>query len=241
MEIQILQLVEGAKKATGTAVIIDVFRAFTTACVAMDNHAKTILPIANLSLAYTLKKEHPDFILMGERDEVIQEGFDYGNSPANIQYVDFCGKTIIHTTSAGTQGIQNASSADEILTGSLVNAPAIAAYLRKKAPKTVSLVCMGKAALHPTEEDTICAQYIKSLLEGTPYPIAEKIQSLRHGEGQRFFRPDNQKQCPKEDFTIATDVGRFSFILKAVLLDPKQNIYQLIKEDISLGGTHGQL
>ncbi len=52
-------------------------------------------------------------------------------------------KRIIHTTSAGTQGITNASHADEIITGSLVNAKAIAAYIKQKNPEEVSLVCMG--------------------------------------------------------------------------------------------------
>ena len=32
MRVQILELIEGAKKAEGLTVIIDVFRAFTTEC-----------------------------------------------------------------------------------------------------------------------------------------------------------------------------------------------------------------
>ena len=68
------------------------------------------------------------------------KGFDYGNSPSSVLGQDLTGKRIIHTTSAGTQGITNAAHADEIITGSLVNAKAIAAYIKQKNPEEVSLV-----------------------------------------------------------------------------------------------------
>ena len=42
MNIKILKLIEGAKKAEGLTVIIDVFRAFTVACYAFNNGARII-------------------------------------------------------------------------------------------------------------------------------------------------------------------------------------------------------
>lgn len=216
MQIQILQQLEGAKKAKGIAVIIDVFRAFTTECFFMANGAKQLFAVGEQSIAYTLKKQHPDYILAGERNEVMLEGFDYGNSPANIEHIDFTGKTIVHTTSAGTQGIANASYADEILTGSFVNALAISKYIKKQNVSVVSLVCMGKAALSPTEEDTYCAEYIKSLLLEQNYPLQQKLCSLRHLEGERFFNAQNQIQCPQRDFYLATTPNQFDFVLQAV-------------------------
>lgn len=216
MEIQILQQLEGAKQAKGLTVIIDVFRAFTTECFFIANGAKEIFAVGDEKIAYALKKEHPDYILAGERNEVMLPGFDYGNSPAKIEKIDFTDKTIVHTTSAGTQGIANASHAEEIITGSFVNASAIAQYIKQKNPKIVSLVCMGKAAISPTEEDTFCAEYIKSLLLEQGYPLAQKLASLRHLEGKRFFHPENQEQCPEKDFFIATTANQFNFILKAI-------------------------
>ncbi len=216
MKIQILQQLEGAKQAKGLAVIIDVFRAFTTECFFIANGAKEIFAVGDEKIAYALKKEHPDYILAGERKEVMLPGFDYGNSPAKIEKIDFTNKTIVHTTSAGTQGIANASYAEEIITGSFVNASAIAQYINQKNPKVVSLVCMGKAAISPTEEDTFCAEYIQSLLLKQNYPLMEKLASLRHLEGKRFFNPENQEQCPERDFFIATTPNQFNFVLKAV-------------------------
>ena len=43
MEVTILQLLEGAKKSEGLAVIIDVFRAFSVACYVSGNGAKKII------------------------------------------------------------------------------------------------------------------------------------------------------------------------------------------------------
>jgi len=45
---------------------------------------------------------------MGERKGKKLPGFDYGNSPTEIQAIDFSGKTVIQTTSAGTRGFADA-------------------------------------------------------------------------------------------------------------------------------------
>ena len=61
---------------------------------------------------------------MGERKGKKLPGFDYGNSPTEIQTIDFSGRIVIQITSAGTQGFANAKDADEVISGSLVNAEA---------------------------------------------------------------------------------------------------------------------
>jgi len=214
MNIKILQLIEGAKQATGVAVIIDVFRAFSVEAYAMASGAKTIIPVGDKQLAYDLKKQNPDYILIGERQGKILPGFDYGNSPSQIENVDFTGKTVIHTTSAGTQGIANAKNADVILTGSLVNAKAIAEYIKKKNFEDVSLVCMGLAGTSPIEEDTLCAEYIKSLLENNPIELIDRIKDLKKTSGAKFFDESKKDVFPEKDFYMSTDFDKFNFILK---------------------------
>ena len=46
MHIEVLDLIEGAKQARGLTVIIDVFRAFSTACYVVQNGAREIIPVA---------------------------------------------------------------------------------------------------------------------------------------------------------------------------------------------------
>lgn len=215
MKIRILQLIEGAKSASGLTVVIDVFRAFSVACYAFDRGAEKIIPIGDINMAYALKKINPDFILMGERNESKMPGFDFGNSPTHILNENFIGKTIVHTTSAGTQGIVNAVYADEILTGSFVNAGAIIKYIKRVNPPEVSLVCMGYSALFPIEEDTLCAEYIRNELEGRTNNFTEMLNIIRNSSGKRFFEEEKQEYSPATDFDLCTKLNHFNFVLRA--------------------------
>lgn len=229
MNIQILQLIEGAKAARGITVIIDVFRAFSVEAHLLHRGAEKIHPVGDAALAYQLKEEHPEFLLAGERHGKILPGFDFGNSPYQLLSVEVKGKTVVHTTSAGTQGIANAKNADEILGACLLNAKATADYIRKSGFREVSLVCMGLEALAPTEEDTLCAEYIKSLLENRPMDMAKEIESLKFTSGAKFFDPEQSEVFPPRDFPLCTHLDCFDFAMK--LVKPQEGIPYIIKAD----------
>jgi 2-phosphosulfolactate phosphatase len=214
MQIDILQLLDGAKSAQGLTVIIDVFRAFSTACYAFGAGIERIYPVGNLDEAYQMKEFHPEYLLVGERNEQKPEGFDFGNSPSQLLNHRLSGKTIVHTTSSGTQGIANATRASEIITGSFVNAQAIINYIRKMNPDIVSLVCMGYSCTYPTDEDTLLAVYIKNKLEGVPNDFQTMVEKIRQGDGARFFAPEKQKWAPIADFKLCLALDRFNFVLK---------------------------
>lgn len=215
MEIQILQLLDGARKAEGLTVIIDVFRAFSTACYATGMGLGPLYPVGTLEEAFRLKEKLGDVLLVGERDEQRPEGFDLGNSPALLLKSGFRGKTMIHTTSSGTQGIVHALHAEEIITGSFVNAGAIVRYIRKQNPSLVSLVCMGYACRFPTDEDTLCAAYIRDQLTGEVFDWEAGREQIRHGSGARFFNETSQQWAPAEDFDLCLGNSVFDFILRA--------------------------
>lgn len=215
MDIRILELIEGAKQARGTTVIIDVFRAFTLECRLFMQGAETIHPIGSLDAARELKAAHPDWLLFGERKGRIQEGCDFGNSPSSIAGIDFSGKTIIHSTSAGTQGIVNATGADTILVASLVNARATADWIRTQQPETVSLVAMGNSGTRITEEDLLCAEYLKALLQGEEdFPIARLADELRFTEGAKFFDPARNDVFPQADFALCVDADAYGCAIR---------------------------
>lgn len=214
MNIQILQMTEGAKKARGLTVIIDVFRAFSMEAYMMALGAEKIIPVGDCDLAYQLKKENPEIILAGERHGKILPGFDTGNSPSELLNINVKGKTVVHTTSAGTQGIANAVGADEILGGSLLTAKATAEYIKKSGAENVFLVCMGLEAISETEEDTLCAEYIKSLLLGTPIDMEKRINSLKHTSGAKFFDKAQNDVFPEADFHMCTELDKFNFVLR---------------------------
>ena len=214
MDIRILHLTEGARQAEGLAVIIDVFRAFSLECCLADMGAREIRPVGAIEEALAWRERDPECVLIGERHGRKLEGFDFGNSPSTVSPEAIRGRRIIHTTSAGTQGVTGAAGAEEILTGSFLNAGAIAEYIRKRAPEKVSLVCMGREGLEEAEEDELCAVYLRSLLEGRPMgDIDERLKGLRQGGGKHFFDPENQEVFPEKDFWMCIDRNRFDFVL----------------------------
>ena len=214
-KINILHLIEGAKQAEGLTVIIDVFRAFSLECYLYDMGVKEIRPVGTIDEAFELKDSTPNSILIGERNGKKCEGFDYGNSPSTVPREAVKGKTIIHTTSAGTQGIVNAKGASEIITGSLVNAKAIAEYIRDRQSETVSLVCMGNNGVRPAAEDELCAEYIKSILEGNELKdIDKRVKDLQYHGGEHFFDEMTQDVFPKEDFWMCIQYNKFPFVIR---------------------------
>lgn len=214
MKINILHLIEGAKQAEGLTVIIDVFRAISLECYLYDMGVKEIRPIGSVEDAFALNKQLPESVLIGERHGKKCEGFDFGNSPSTVLPEAVKGKTILHTTSAGTQGIVNATGASEIITGSLVNAKAVAEYIKKRNPEVVSLVCMGNAGVRPAAEDELCAEYIKSLLEGAELPeFAQRVEGLQKYGGEHFFDENRQDIYPKEDFFLCVQYDKFPFVI----------------------------
>lgn len=226
MKVRILELIEGAKEAKGLAVIIDVFRAFSLECYLFDAGASRCYPIGKLEDAFAMKKTHPDYYLFGERKGARVRGCDFGNSPSQARGTDFRGKTIIHTTSAGTQGIVNAAAAGatEIMTASLVNARAAAAYILSRNPGEVSIVAMGKAGLETAGEDVLCARYLEYLLkhpeavrhpDADQFDIQQRADGLKSTWGRHFFDAASQEVFPIEDFYLCTQCNRFPFVIRA--------------------------
>src|SRR5262252_6630283 len=121
MEISIHSLLEGAIRAAGSVAVIDVFRAFTTAAVALANGASSIVMVRTVDEALALREAGIGQICMGEVQARAPDGFDFGNSPFEVSTVDFRDKTIIQRTSAGTQGIvEAATKAQRLYAASLV-------------------------------------------------------------------------------------------------------------------------
>ena len=233
MKIEILYGIEGAKKAKGIVVIIDVFRAGTVEAYIMQKGAKTIIAVENESIAYKFKNKNNDIIIVGERNGKIIPGFDYGNSPAQIEHVNFNGKTVIHKTTSGTRAIVNVKNANEVLIGSFVNVNAICRYIKNVGCNNVSLVCSGTEFKNEDHEDYICAQYIKNLLEDKKMNILEKINELRNNRGLRFFNKETQEDFPKRDFYLCTDINKYNFILKKIRSNNK--ISYIEKYDVTKG------
>ncbi len=218
MEIRILRYDRGeGKDAAGCTVVIDVFRAFSTACYLAGNNADLIIPLADLDQAYAMKHAHPEYLLIGERGGEIQDGFDFGNSPSALKNRDMTQKTVLLSTSAGTKGLLEAKDlAQTVLTGSFVNAGATVERIREISPETVSLLCMGWNGEEPADEDILCARYLEHALKGSPVSFAEIVSFLTYeSTTKNFLNQLGRTPSRLEDFSLCLQLDKFSFALQA--------------------------
>ena len=105
MNVRVTSFLDGAREATGHAVIVDVFRAFTTAAFCVAAGAREVVLVADHEQALAMKREDPSLFLTGEIDGRPIPGFDVGNSPSAIEPLDLAGRRVVQRTSAGTQGV----------------------------------------------------------------------------------------------------------------------------------------
>ena len=220
MEIIIGSLLDGAKQATGAVAIIDVFRAFTTAAMAFANGASRIVMVGSVEEALSLRDTGLVQICMGEVRGDAPPGFDFGNSPFEIENVDFTGAVIAQRTGAGTQGIVAARNADHLYAVSLVTAKATAKALLSHRAQRISLVAMGNNAVMRTDEDELCALHLRNLLEGRPgSPDGVRQMILAGGEIRRFHDPSDPHH--PRDLEIALDIDRFDFAIRVTMEDDR--------------------
>ena len=145
-------------------VVVDILRATTTMCTIIEWGGE-IIPVASLEVA----KEYKDkgFLVAGERIERKIDFADYGNSALNFRNKRIKGKTIVHTTTNGTQAIKLAqtSSAKEIVIGAFANIDALADYL-KGVDKNVIVLCSGWKNTFCLEDTLFAGALMQRLLEG---------------------------------------------------------------------------
>jgi 2-phosphosulfolactate phosphatase len=212
--VNIVDFVAGAQAARGLTVVIDVFRAFSVAALAMSRGAASIIPVAAIDDARELKRQLPGALLVGERHARPLPGFDCGNSPTDLAKLELRGRVLIHTTHSGTQGLTNALHADEVITGALVNAAAIVRYIRARRPALVTIVRMGQEATHRCAEDDLCADLLAARLRGEYPSISDIPARLRSApSADKFFDPACD-WAPEDDFHFCTRADQFDFVLQ---------------------------
>ena len=195
MDIRIHSLLEGARAARGTAVIIDVFRAYTTAAVAFSRGAEKIILVAEVAEALELRERGAGSLCVGEVDGIRPEGFDFGNSPFELSEADVAGASRIYVCSFAI-------------------ASATARAVLADAPDTVSIVAMGDKGRARTDEDELCALYLRNLLEGRASDhkaIRSLVESSAHAAN--FGDPSKPWYYPM-DMEMALRVDSYPFAIR---------------------------
>ncbi len=213
LEIQLFSFPSGAAKATGATIIIDVFRAFTTATYAFASGASEIIMVGELDEALALKTSGRVDFSIGEREGLMPPGFDFGNSPTAMRDADFSGQRLALTTSNGTKAMLAATAAARRFTGALVNLTATvnAAGVRAEA---LSIVAAGRKGTIKADEDELCAGLMRNHALGLEMDHPAVRAHLQAHFLNEAFLASRAKFGPSSDWELACDVDRFDFAIE---------------------------
>jgi 2-phosphosulfolactate phosphatase len=126
-----------ARKHKAVAVVVDALRASATITCLLRQGAAEVLVVKEVDEAYAYRQAHPDALLVGERGGLKVEGFDFGNSPTEIQRGEVQGKEAVFTSTTGAQRLVDCLGAAAIFVGTTINASAVA--------RQVSAIAQGES------------------------------------------------------------------------------------------------
>lgn len=198
---------------TGTVVVIDVLRAFTTAAFAFAAGAEKIDLVATIEEAFELRRRHSGALIIGEKDGLPVDGFDFWNSPSEIRRQHLNGRHLIQRTTAGTQGVVRSRSAEILLTTGLCTAQATVDYIRRHSSPAVTFVITGRRPGRDGDEDAACADYLTARLNEAPVEPDKIAARVRQSTPGRKFADPREPVFPFEDLEMSLRFDCFDFAM----------------------------
>lgn len=186
---------KGARRAMregATVVVVDAYRASTTVAVLVQKGAR-VVPVASIEEAASYPGA--DYRI-GERGSAKVRGFDFGNSPTEIQEADIVpGSTVVLSSTNGTRIIEAARGAPSILAGAFVNAHAVAdALLADGNPDSrVTVVGCGWQGRQASEDESAAGTILARLRDRDAHleERAERIVKAHLKRPERSLRSNS--------------------------------------------------
>ncbi len=127
-------------KNESVVVVVDILRATSAICAAFMNGARHIIPVENSAEARRYKDK--GYLVAAERDGLVLEFADFGNSPFNFTPERIHNRDIVYSTTNGTRTIHMASGAHAVAIGSYLNLSALVEWLTLQK-RDVVVLCAG--------------------------------------------------------------------------------------------------
>lgn len=143
-------------------VVTDILRASSAIVTAFMNGVERIIPVGTLEEAKAFKDK--GFMVAAERDGIVRDFADFGNSPYNFTPGRVRGKKIVYSTTNGTNAIQLASSGSQVLIGAYLNIAALADHIRKER-KDLLVLCAGWKNKYNLEDTLFAGALAELVLE----------------------------------------------------------------------------
>jgi len=168
-----------------TAVVIDILRATTSIAHFLVTGARAVIPVAGHEAGFRLRDElvgegsaGGSVVLAGESSGLRVEGFDFGNSPVEIDGRDFTGTTVILSTTNGTLALHHCRDAERTYASAFNNAPAVARRILQEGAERVILACSGDSGRFSPEDHWGAGCLAEALVEGGAAPGAGAEEAL---------------------------------------------------------------
>jgi len=159
------QDIDMVKLERKVVVVLDVLFATSTMVTALGHGASRVIPTLNENDARQVARALDDasYVLSGELFAEMIDGFA---SPMPLALVEHGvqDKAVVYATTNGTVALRDASAAEHVFAGALLNAPAVVEQIAKHhAEATIVVVCSGSMG-NPNLEDMYGAGYFVDLI-----------------------------------------------------------------------------
>ena len=153
-----------------TVFVLDILRATTAMCAALNHGAKAMIPVASteeaLRLAQTIGRA--DVLLAGEKNCVRIPGFHLGNSPLEMTESAVRSKTIIVTTTNGTKALLACQGAAAVYPACAANLSLAAEKAREvlERDRDLLVVCAGRDSAFSLDDAYCAGRLVAAVLGG---------------------------------------------------------------------------
>jgi 2-phosphosulfolactate phosphatase len=154
------------RKDDSIVVIVDILRATSAIVTAFMNGVNRIIPVATLEEAKEYK--HKGYFVAAERDGIVRDFADFGNSPYNFRRELIEGKDIVYSTTNGTNCIMMASHCYKVVIGAYLNLNALAEYLIFEK-KDIVILCAGWKNKFNLEDSLFAGALSELILKNNGY------------------------------------------------------------------------
>jgi len=147
-------------------IVVDTLRATSAICTAFENGVKKLIPVGTVDEARVYKNK--GYLVAAERDGYVLDFADFGNSPFNFTPERVKGKTIVYSTTNGTQAIQTAGSCYKVIIGSFLNLSAICKWAIQQE-RNIIILCAAWKNKFNLEDSVLAGAIVEQLLESKKY------------------------------------------------------------------------
>jgi len=175
------------------AVVVDALRASATIIALLEKGIETIFVVSEVEDAWELKKSFPEALLVGERNNLKIDGFDYSNSPSEIfSAPNLNGKSVIFTSTSGARRILACKGATKVFVGTTLNAEFLSSVLRENSLKHQKDIVIIPAGVYEkedfSEEDVVASWEIAKRIG---FPVIDETgfltEEIKNREVEKNF------------------------------------------------------